>query len=464
MSKMLTRRSKYGASKKKSPRKKAAPKTAKKKPVAKRKPATMTRKKKTKKNAVSKPRREATMAGRRLKELSIKSTKELLDHDIQAWQENPDFSKAVFFILGETGNGKTQLIQQVGRELKMAMVEIGLGNALDPTEVTGCRIPVPNKKGDEYTLKLALLNEIDVHVKSGKPFILFIDELGAEQPQMRNFLLKLFAERSLNGVKLEHAYIVCAGNPPGDYKTTPLEPALRARVSIVYTKAKSDEVSDYFDDKADVWRKKTAKLADAYEIVSSFIRVNPKLFGGQDGDTQDMESPARCARAYEFCVHSIYTYGLKNDKPEFLKQTLVGILGSGTGKDLAKFVKEGSRGHFTPDQILNGSFRDPKDHAKWRDAVDNVMAHIANTVLSPSREMYGHLAKFISYGKADAINGFVRELDANKWSLNERVLAKLEAKLDVEGIGLGAMTEEEDDGRASANDAKKTSTVKPTAI
>lgn len=393
------------------------------------------------------------------KELSIFDTKTLLKHDIESWAEDPDFSKAVFFILGETGNGKTQLIQQVGQELNMEMVEIGLGNALDPTEITGCRIPVKEKGGD-YTLKLALLNEIREHVAKSKPFILFIDELGAEQPQMRNFLLKLFAERSLNGVKLNHAYIVCAGNPPGDYKTTPLEPALRARVSIVYTKAKSDEVADFFDKKGDAKRADNVKLAEAYECVANFIRTNPKQFGGQDGDTQDMENPARCARAYEYCVRAIYTYGLKNDEPEFLKQALVGILGSGTGRDLAKFVKEGAKGMFTPDQILSGNFRDPKDHAKWRDAVDNVMAHLASTGIRPDANMYKNFIRFLKFGKKDAINGFRREIDQNKWSLNERVLVKIETHMEYEKLGEDAFLEN-DDGLATIDDAKKT-TTKPT--
>lgn len=395
------------------------------------------------------------------KELSIQSTKNLLKHDIESWRENPEFSKAVFFILGETGNGKTQLIQQVGQELDMEMVEIGLGNALDPTEITGCRIPVKEKGGD-YTLKLALLNEIRVHVAKNKPFILFIDELGAEQPQMRNFLLKLFAERSLNGVKLEHAYIVCAGNPPGNYKTTPLEPALRARVSIVYTKAKSDEVADFFSNKADKRRSENEKLSEAYECVANFIRTNPKQFGGNDGDTQDMENPARCARAYEFCVHAIYTYGLKNDEPEFLKQALVGILGANTGRDLTKFVKEGAKGMFTPDQILNGSFRDPKDHAKWRDAVDNVMAHLASTGIRPSSDMYKNFIRFLKFGKKDAINGFRREIDQNKWSLNERVLVKIETYMEHEDLGNDAFLNEDD--YAAIDDAKKPTTAKPKAI
>lgn len=380
--------------------------------------------------------------------------------DIKAWKENKKRAKSVFFILGETGNGKTELIHQVGEELDMEMIELNLGNALDPTELTGCRIPV--KLGnDDYTLKLALLQEIREKVDSGKDFILFIDELGAEQPQMRNFLLKLFAERNLNGVKLSNAYIVCAGNPPGNYKTTPLEPALRARVSIQYTKARSEEVANYFDTKAS---KLGGKEGEGLSIVANFIRSFPKMFGGQDGDTQDTENPARCARAYEFCATSIYTYALLNDEPEFLKQSLIGILGDSTGRELAKFVKEGSRGMFTPDQILSGTFRDPKDPAKWRDAIDNVMAHIVNTSLSMDKDMIANLVRFVAFGKKDQINGLVRELDSNKWALSERTRAKLEAQLEVAGLGEGAFKETEEN-TALASDAKKTvGTGKPKAI
>jgi hypothetical protein len=118
---------------------------------------------------------------------------------------------------------------------------------------------------------------------------------------------------------------------------------------------------------------------------------------------------------------------------------------------------------FTPDQILNGTYRDPKDHAKWRDAIENVMAHISTTALAPSKEMYDHIVRFVKFGKADAINGLCRELDANKWGFSERIITKLQVYLENEGLGTTAMVSTEE-GKASANDAKKVTTTKATAI
>jgi hypothetical protein len=375
------------------------------------------------------------------KTLSIKETKELIEADISTWLEDPSASKAVLFIMGETGNGKTELVHQVGDKLKMDMIELNLGNALDPTEITGCRIPVADKDGN-YTLKLALLDDIKHHIDTNKPFILFIDELGAEQVQMRNFLLKLFSERNLNGVKLEKAYIICAGNPPGaNYKTTQLEPALRARVSILYTDAKASEVADYFIEKGVKLKKTKPKMDEAYEIVANYISAFPKQFGGNDGGAEDTESPARCARAYEFATTAIYTYSLKNDRPEYLKKVLIGILGDNTGRDLAKFVKEGARGFFTPDQILSGTFKDPKDNTKWHEALENTFRHLSNTGLKPSKEMYDNIIRFIKYGKEDHINGIVRQIEANTWKLTEKVITKLETYMELEGLGSTAERE-----------------------
>lgn len=386
--------------------------------------------------------------------MSINETKEFISLDIDSWLEDQTRDRAVIFILGETGNGKTQLIQQVGNEKKMEMIELNLGNALDPTELTGCRIPVLEKDG-EYTLKLALLNEIKEQVNKAKPFILFIDELGAEQPQMRNFLLKLFAERSLNGVKLNNAYIICAGNPPGNYKTTPLEPALRARVSQVFTVATAQEVSEHFEHKA---KKHTGKMGESYEIVASFLRRFPTSFGGVDGEKQDSNNPIRCARAYEFCVHSIYTYALKSDKANFLRHNLSGILGPATGADLSKFAKEGSKGIFGPEDILNGSFTDPKDHAKWADGVENLMRWLEAHNIKPTSDNFANITKFISYGKPDQITGFRRSLEQGiKWKIDGRVLGKLEAKLDAENLGNDYIKDEEEG--VVASDAKKTTTT-----
>lgn len=361
-------------------------------------------------------------------QLSIKEAKEMLSIDICNWKKDPKRERAVKFFLGETGNGKTQLIQQVAAEHQMKVLELNLGNALDPTELTGCNIPVKNEQG-RMVLELAVLKDIDNFISNNEPFVLFIDELGAEAPQMRNFLLKLFAEDKLNGVLLERAYVVCAGNPPGkDYKTNKLETALRARVTQVYVQAKAKEVSDYFR----FLGSKSSDMHSEFNLVADFLDNHPGNFGGSDGNKQDVDSPARCARSYHFAVTEIYNY---RNHPKYLKLTLQGLLGRETGRMLADMAVNRESSLYPPEDILAGKIAPEHEPSRWKANTDNVLHYIADRYQNPTPTMLNNFIEFIKAGRPDDINGLKRAIIAKIYPLSEAVSAKIVAKMTQKGLG-----------------------------
>lgn len=362
---------------------------------------------------------------------------EVLTKSVSSWQKSAGAprdkrpARPTILVLGETGNAKTEIIGQVARAHNLDMIELGLGNALDPSEITGVRVPVQNKETGKWHLELAPLHEISQVVDTGKPFMLFIDEVGAEAPQMRNFLLKLLAEKNLNGVDVSNAYIVMAGNPPGgtNYGVRELEKALRARICLLYCELKPEEVCKYFEHLGNDVQQ---EYKDEYRAVAAFLRNNPKSFNGTDTNKADMIHPARCARAYHYAVDVIHDF--KNE-PQLLNVLLQGILGPATGNALADYVINATNFLYSPEDILAGKYGEVDNGAQWKENMEQLLSYVGQNNHNISARACNNIMGFIKFGKPDLLNGLFRDLSKNKFGLPKKAQTLLLSNMKRRGFG-----------------------------
>jgi hypothetical protein len=121
---------------------------------------------------------------------------------------------------GPTGIGKSQIVEQVARELGIALVVLDL-SLLEPPDLVG----LPTIAAGRTTYAAPSILPCD---GAG---ILMLEELNRAERYIQQPALQLLTGRRLHEYELPPGWSTCAAINPedGDYQVTPLDPALRSR-------------------------------------------------------------------------------------------------------------------------------------------------------------------------------------------------------------------------------------------
>lgn len=140
-------------------------------------------------------------------------------------------SEKTCLLIGRPGTGKTSMVFDAAKKLKIPKDEIVLMNTplIDPfTDIIGVPVPVKMKSG-RRVMKYA---RPDYFYKAK---IIFFDEINRAPSKTLNTILEIVQMRSICGEKLPHLKsIIMAGNEPDDgLQADPFEGALTDRINFV---------------------------------------------------------------------------------------------------------------------------------------------------------------------------------------------------------------------------------------
>ena len=193
-------------------------------------------------------------------------------------------SQIVPYLEGESGIGKTSIIEQYAASKEMDCIIMGVAS-LDHIEFYGRTVSTDIVAGfndQKFTVfKKSIPNWVSTILqndKNNKETLLFIDELNRAEPQNLQSLMNLILKKEFgsDSIKLpESLFIVCAGNPvdDGNYLVEALDKAMLSRMAIVKVKATLE-----------AWKKSYALL---YDKRNNRQRVHPLIISYLDNNRSD---------------------------------------------------------------------------------------------------------------------------------------------------------------------------------
>lgn len=246
-------------------------------------------------------------------------------------------SQIVPYLEGESGIGKTSIIEQYARQKDMDCIIMGVAS-LDHIEFYGRTVSTDIVAGindEKFTVFKKSIPSwvsriLDNH-QNNKQTLLFIDELNRAEPQNLQSLMNLILKKEFgsDSIKLpDSLFIVAAGNPidDGNYLVESLDKAMLSRMAIVKVKTTLESwKKNYalkFDKKYD--RQKIHPLLISYLDDN---RADFLLEASQD----DMSDPGMDPRRWDMISRLLYSY----EKNEENKSNLVTLLASISSKEVA---------------------------------------------------------------------------------------------------------------------------------
>ena len=242
-------------------------------------------------------------------------------------------SQIVPYLEGESGIGKTSIIEQYAASKEMDCIIMGVAS-LDHIEFYGRTVStdkVAGINGEEFTVFNKSIpnwvSKILQNDQNNKETLLFIDELNRAEPQNLQSLMNLILKKEFgsDSIKLpESLFIVCAGNPidDGNYLVESLDKAMLSRMAIVKVKATLES-----------WKKSYALMHDkknnrqrVHSLIISYLDNNRSDFLLQSHD-DDMSDPGMDPRRWDMISRLLYTYE-KNEKDANNLLTLLSTVSS----------------------------------------------------------------------------------------------------------------------------------------
>lgn len=223
-------------------------------------------------------------------------------------------SNIVPYLEGESGIGKTSIIEQYAKAKEMDCIIMGVAS-LDHIEFYGRTVSTDIVAGfndQKFTVfKKSIPNWVSTILqndKNNKETLLFIDELNRAEPQNLQSLMNLILKKEFgsDSIKLpESLFIVCAGNPTddGNYLVESLDKAMLSRMAIVKVKATLES-----------WKKSYALLYDkknnrqkVHPLIISYLDNNRSDFLLQSHE-DDMSDPGMDPRRWDMISRLLYSY------------------------------------------------------------------------------------------------------------------------------------------------------------
>ncbi|CAI6149427.1 MAG: hypothetical protein SPLUMA2_SPLUMAMAG2_01556 [uncultured Sulfurimonas sp.] len=245
-------------------------------------------------------------------------------------------SQIVPYLEGESGIGKTSIIEQYAASKEMDCIIMGVAS-LDHIEFYGRTVSTDIVAGfndQKFTVfKKSIPNWVSTILhndKNNKETLLFIDELNRAEPQNLQSLMNLILKKEFgsDSIKLpESLFIVCAGNPidDGNYLVESLDKAMLSRMAIV--KVKTTLTS---------WKKNYALLHDkknnrqkVHPSIISYLEDNRADFLLESAE-DDMSDPGMDPRRWDMISRLLYSY----EKTEKNANDLVSLLSTVSSKEV----------------------------------------------------------------------------------------------------------------------------------
>ena len=214
--------------------------------------------------------------------MDIKRAKKEIRDSIEAYLAKDEFGDYMIpqirqrpiLLMGPPGIGKTQVMEQVAKECKVALVAYTITHH---TRQSAVGLPFIEKKvysGKEYSVTEYTMSEIiasiyDKMEETGlKEGILFIDEINCVSETLAPTMLQFLQCKMFGNQKIPEGWIiVAAGNPP-EYNKSVREFDIATLDRI----KKIDVEADF-----EVW-KEYAKQADIHPAILSFLTAKPQYF------------------------------------------------------------------------------------------------------------------------------------------------------------------------------------------
>lgn len=247
--------------------------------------------------------------------------------------------KRSLFILGDPGQGKTEITRQAAAACKADFIPIFLA-IKDPTDIGGYPTIV-EKAGKKEALFLPF-GDMKKLLTAKKLTVCFADDVGISPKIMQGAWMQAVCEREINGHKIsDHVVFISASNLKGGNTgvTTILDPLLNKHTTVIRLESQFDEWCR--------WAVKDANLP--YEIVY-FVRWKPQVLNAYKPTPDLSQTPT--ARGIEHCAW-IYKMGID---PSVRVRLFAGAIGQEYAVQLEGFLKF-YKTLPNPDQVI----ADPKN-------------------------------------------------------------------------------------------------------
>lgn len=230
------------------------------------------------------------------------------------------------FLWGAPGVGKSDVIRQVAKAMKMELKDVRLSQ-MDPVDLKGFPVPNTTKKNMQWL-------PADWLPTKGKG-VLFFDEMNSAAQSVQAAAYQLILDRKLGDYELPAGWtIVAAGNRAGDRSVVHAMPAALANRFVHI---------DFEIDNEDwnMWAMENA----VHDDIRSFMRFRSNLLHSFDAQSNPRAFPS--PRSWSF-VNDIYKEGHSNDvEYELVK----GTVGEGAAAEFSAFVRQ-IKDLPSPDQVL----------------------------------------------------------------------------------------------------------------
>lgn len=187
-------------------------------------------------------------------------------------------------LVGGTGIGKTQVVEQTAKELNIAC-RLFDTTITEPVDLVG--LPQINGATVRYVPP-------EILPRDGAGFV-FLDELNRASQQMRNATLQLICSRRLNQYMLPPKWLpVAAVNPSDDenYDTSRLDHAMMARFVKVEVEASVEHWATW------------AEKAGVHDAVVAYVKATPKVFDAPQSNPRAWTKVSALLHKYECGTYS----------------------------------------------------------------------------------------------------------------------------------------------------------------
>lgn len=225
----------------------------------------------------------------------------------------------VTMITGSPGVGKSDLVQGIGKEFKLKVIDVRLAQ-IDPTELSGFPM-LTDDRMDYAPPEQFPLQGIDKVPKGYDGFLLFLDEFSSAPMAVQAAAYKLVLDRKVGKYDLhKKVAIICAGNRISDGAVSNrLSTAMQSRMVHLDMVVSSED-----------WLAWAATHNIDYRITS-FIEFRPDVLHKFDPDHNDQTFS--CPRTWEFANKLIA------GKTDLLQSAhvLSGTLSEGVAREFISF-------------------------------------------------------------------------------------------------------------------------------
>jgi len=216
-------------------------------------------------------------------------------------------------IYGEPGIGKSNITSQVADALGFELLDVR-AVLLDPTDIKGIPYVVDGELRNSQPSIFPRKNT------TGKPWLLFLDEIVLAPPSVQSALFQLVLDFQIGDYKLpDDTRIIAAGNRQEDRS------GANRMLSALSNRFIHYDLSVDFDDWI-AWANKN----NIHNDVVSFIRFRPGLLSDFDANKRSFPSP----RAWEFVSDTV-----PNLRKETEYDTIAGTIGEGAAGEFLAYLK-----------------------------------------------------------------------------------------------------------------------------